>query len=474
MQVRGFISTVTAVAVLAACSSSSAGPRETTGTVAGIVSSTQGGGIAGATVVVTPSSGMAMAAVVTNSSGTYQVLNVPAGTGDGAISVSHLPSTCAPRDSTTYTGLIAGQSATANVAVPCTFAATGIVIWFALANSIAGLTAAQLVGGLVNPTEIAVGQPTAGLAFDASGNLWVAVEATSGTAQNNYVYEFAPSQLTTSTTTPLTPAVAIELPATFMPVGLAFDRSGTLWLTGAGIGLLYGFSANQLTTNGAPTPAHAFQLRDDSATALALPTFAANGDLWIPGQDPTNGAGFLLRLTAAQLGSPSGRLAPADSVLSGRGLDPSIDPAKALAFDTAGNLWVNGGDVSGASYFSMFPPTSLPGSRGDTVDIAPTVRVNANLATFGGIAFDRSGNLWSTPFYLLTNPINYLLRYPAAAIPSGGSVTPDVVDTLNIGLATPTGLAFAPHNGAPLLQVLKSNAWVHTHARSDHGQPCRF
>jgi hypothetical protein len=412
-----------------------------------MVSSSQGGGIAGAVVVVTPSSGTAMPAVTTDSTGAYQVLNVPVGTGSGGISVSHLPSICSARDSATYSGLAGGKSATANVAVPCTFAATGIVAWFADGSGIlAGLTAAQLVGGFPTPTMIAVGQPTEDLAFDGSGNLWVAVDAVPFSTQKNYLYEFRPSQLTTSTTTPPAPAVAIQMPSNITPSGIAFDRNGALWVTGIDVGLLYGFSQDQLTTSGTPTPAHAFQLRDDSASTLFAPTFAPNGDLWIAGQDPTNGAGILLRLTSAQLASPNGRLAPTDSLLRGRGLDPSIDPPRALVFDTAGNLWVGGGGgaIPTGSDIVMFPKTALPASRGDTIAIAPTVSIGANPTTVGGMAFDHSGNLWDTPALALTHPISYLLRYPAAAIAPGGSGKPDVSDSLNAQLFSLTGFVFAP------------------------------
>jgi hypothetical protein len=445
---------VLAVTSLVTACSSSSGPHNTaptTGTVTGIVSSSQGGGIAGATVIVTPLAGPAATPVVTDSTGAYRVLNVPVGTGGGSIAVAHLPSTCSARDSTTYSGLAGGQSATADVTVPCTFAGSGIVMWFSAYPGLEGLTASQLVGGFPTPAAITVAQPTSGIAFDGSGNLWVAVDAAQGSAESNYLYEYTPSQLTTATTpppmfgmpsTPVTPVIAIQLPNAFAPFGIAFDKSGTLWATGSDVGLLYGLSPAQLRTSGAPTPAHAFQLRADSASTLFAPTFAANGDLWIAGQDPNNGAGFLLRLTSAQLGSPNGPLAPTDSLLRGRGLDPSIDPPSALAFDTVGNLWIGGGPFP--SHIVMFAKTALPASRGDTVDVAPTVSISATFPNTSGMAFDISGNLWASPSAPISHPISYLLRYPASAIAPGGSGKPDVLDSLNGPIFSLSSVTFAP------------------------------
>src|SRR5262249_40348651 len=129
------VAPIAAAAILIACSSSSSGPRNTgptTGTVTGTISSSQGGGIAGVTVLVTPPGGTPLASVVTDSAGKFQVLNVPIGTGDGRVSVSHLPAICASTtDSAAYASLTAGGTATANVTVPCSFAASGIVAWLA-------------------------------------------------------------------------------------------------------------------------------------------------------------------------------------------------------------------------------------------------------------------------------------------------------------------------------------------------------
>ena len=128
----------------------------------------------------------------------------------------------------------------------------------AVANSVVELAAAQLgVTGtpaaavtLSPDTNLAV---PAGLAFDASGSLWVASEGVSK------VLGYSPSQLATGgTLLPAVVLVANNNNSLFNPVGLAFDASGNLWVSNygsSGAGNVVEFAANQLVGVGLfPTP----------------------------------------------------------------------------------------------------------------------------------------------------------------------------------------------------------------------------
>ena len=97
------------------------------------------------------------------------------------------------------------------------------------------LTAAD---SLVNPT---------GLAFDAAGNLWVVNNGRSS------LVAFTPAQLAGSG--PLGPQIVISSNrgSLSIPVGLAFEEDGSLWVVG-GTGVLTRFAPASLSATGAPVP----------------------------------------------------------------------------------------------------------------------------------------------------------------------------------------------------------------------------
>jgi sugar lactone lactonase YvrE len=84
-----------------------------------------------------------------------------------------------------------------------------------------------------------------GLAFDGSGNLWVA-NNTSST-----VVEFVMNQLGSPT-----PQVTLSATTGSLnrPVGLVFDLSGNLWVANGGGNTVVQFALGQLVGSGAPTP----------------------------------------------------------------------------------------------------------------------------------------------------------------------------------------------------------------------------
>ncbi len=84
----------------------------------------------------------------------------------------------------------------------------------------------------------------AGLAFDASGNLWVAY----GT--QGVVVRLTPTELAGSGTATVTPSVQIDAGG---PKGLTFDEAGNLWMA-YNAGKISRLSPAQLAVSGAPTP----------------------------------------------------------------------------------------------------------------------------------------------------------------------------------------------------------------------------
>jgi sugar lactone lactonase YvrE len=124
----------------------------------------------------------------------------------------------------------------------------------AISNTVVQFAASQLVAsGSPTPT-VTLGATNGSLngpsvlAFDAGGNLWIA------NTNASTVVEFAASQLAASGS----PTPAVTLSATngslSSPSGLAFDASGDLWVANDIGGTVVEFGASQLTASGAPTP----------------------------------------------------------------------------------------------------------------------------------------------------------------------------------------------------------------------------
>ena len=129
-------------------------------------------------------------------------------------------------------------------------------LWVANATSstVVRLAASQLAASGSPTPAVTLGATNGSLdgpfclAFDASGNLWVT------NTNASTVVEFTASQLAASGS----PTPAVTLSATngslSAPSGLAFDASGDLWVANAISGTVVEFGASQLAASGAPTP----------------------------------------------------------------------------------------------------------------------------------------------------------------------------------------------------------------------------
>ena len=221
--------------------------------------------------------------------GSYTVTAAPVAV-PGAIVGSLVAATVAGSPAT----ITAGDSAT----VTATYAQTGGTGALWVVNngtgvSMSGYSAAQLTATTALPGATILGDAQVsvrGAAFDANGNIWLA------NLGGNTVSEYTTSQLDSSATP--APAVVLSSAAGALnqPWGIAFDASGNLWIANFGGGTLVEFAASQLGASGAPTATVIISSVSNSVKNPRGIAFDASGDLWI-----TNNNNTLAEFTPSQL-----------------------------------------------------------------------------------------------------------------------------------------------------------------------------
>ncbi len=292
--------------------------------------------------------------------------------------------------------------------------------------------------------------------FDASGDLWV---SDSG---NNRALEYAPpfttgmsASLVLGQLTLSTGAAQTTPSGLYYPAGLAFDSSGNLWVADAFNSRILEFKAP--FTSGMSASLVLGQLSFGSSTAgtsaseLAAPVdlaFDSSGNLWVA--DALNNRVLVF--------APPFTIGESASLVIGQSFFTSnaraitqtgLDTPSSLAFDRSGNLWVgdeaNNRVLEFAKPFSNSMSASLVlGQSGFTSNV-PTTSATG-MANPLGLAFDASGNLW-----VADNSNNRLLEYQAGV---GGStstttsVTSSSTSTTSSGSTTSTTSSTASSTSA--------------------------
>lgn len=208
----------------------------------------------------------------------------------------------------------------------------------------------------------------AALAFDKTGNLWVASPC------DKKVLRVAASQLAASGE--VTPAVTIAL--TESPQGLAFDKTGNLWVTDTQT--LKRFDAASLEASGATAAVTiSVKTKADGTGAPLSPGFLAfdgAGDLWTS----DFGGNVVYRIPSAEL--------------SGAGTKEVIPPVQitigvsalleALAFDEGGGLWTS----FSVGKFVRLAPAQLTVSSGPGAPTVPDRIISSpDMGSADGFAF---------------------------------------------------------------------------------------
>ena len=263
----------------------------------------------------------------------------------------------------------------------------------------------------------------AGLAFDASGDLWV----TNGSA--NTVVEYAHEQLATGSPVPVVTISSNASRSLDGPAGLAFDASGDLWVTNGSANTVVEYAHEQLAT-GSPVPV--VTISSNASRSLDGPAglaFDASGDLWV-----TNGsANTVVEYAHGQLATgstaPRATLLPHPTTL---GSPSSLSLPRDLVFTHSGDLWVT--NEAGNDLVEYGPSQLVNGSP------APLATVysgsSGDLSVPLGLGFNSAGDLW-----VANEQSNDLVEYTPAQL-VGGSPTPNASISSPSSLDWPYGVTF--------------------------------
>jgi len=298
------------------------------------------------------------------------------------------------------------------------------------ARAVLGLAPSQLVSdGTVSPATVRGPadleiHSLVGLAFDATGRMWVANQG------DSVLLAFSGASLASKGARTAATVVSATNRSLSAPVGLAFDRKHRLWAANFGNGTLVRFDSAQLASSGAPTPAVVIGgLYHPSALA-----FDAAGTLWVT--EMCNGT---IHAYAADQLERSGT--PAPRIVIGRS-KRSLAMPTGLAFDAEGTLWVaNMGNGSVVGYDRA--QLGASGAPAPSVTLAmqqPGEAFNQP----AGLALDGDGSLWVAE---LSGLVSKFTREQLVA--SGAPVPAVQVDVGNEGLLW--GAAFWPRvRGLPV------------------------
>jgi sugar lactone lactonase YvrE len=397
------------------------------------------------TVTVTEPVGVTAGATVTTPNGTlYNVSGTATLTGlaPGIYTVTAPTSTVVPGAivNSVYISAVTGSpvtvavGVTASASVTYTLRAGSGSAWVTNGNGTAvSFAASQMTtsGSPTPPVTLSGLAEANALAFDGSGNLWIA----SGTSGNDQLIEYAASQLgTTGTVTPTLTLTSTNQSIAF-PQQLTFDLSGNLWVANQSPGTVVEFTAAQLaglTGTHAPIPALTLTSADWGANGVGTLALDVNGTLWVYGSSSSHLGVYGY---AASSLTGSGAVQPT-TVLTSSAFVPG---PQTVAFDPSGNLWVT---TNGAVVSFSAAQQAAGGAETPTT----TLSVPGN-AFINAVGFDDSGDLW-----LAVGSSQGIIAFTPTQLAAGGSLTPAItIGSTSGSLSGPTAIGFDPHGvGVPL------------------------
>ncbi|HME92181.1 MAG TPA: hypothetical protein VKE49_12210, partial [Myxococcaceae bacterium] len=159
--------------------------------------------------------------------------------------------------------------------------------------------------------------------------------APNGGTQDRRLLKYSASKLSASAPNPA-PDVTLRSSSYWYPVALAFDASGNLWVADSANNKLLRFNRNQLAQDGLPAPAVTLA-NSAPRVPLNVPVdlaFDPAGNLWVGNGGDGPQPGTVIMYTAAQAAAGG---APNPSVTLARSV---LRAPRGLAFDNSGGLWM--------------------------------------------------------------------------------------------------------------------------------------
>jgi hypothetical protein len=314
----------------------------------------------------------------------------------------------------------AGQTTTVNVHY-VRIASSGS-LWVGASNTPSGATLLAY-----DPLDIdSSGSPAAavaavthgsdGFTFDALGNAWVL----GGTTADPPVARYPAASLASDGTK--TPDIVIDSPSFGAgipgPKVLAFDSDGNLGVSVVAGNKVVKIAAAALATPGTSAPAAAVE--QGGIEAPAGIAFDLAGNMWVAAE----GSSTIVRIDAAHLRTSG---TGADLVITAWTPSPVIGTLSSplgIAFDAAGNLWVNYDGI-----LARLTPADLAGTGSKT--ITPSVQIALDVRSLPlGIAFDEFGGLW------FADSVGRFACLGASQLTASGTFAPQIIiDSLDLGYA---------------------------------------
>lgn len=294
------------------------------------------------------------------------------------------------------------------------------VVEFASASLTATGSSAAAPSLAVNSSAFAAPQ---GVIFDTSANLWVIDGGnigTGGTVKAS-LYQFTPTQLSgVQSGSGVAPSLTIGSSAFVFPQQAVWDSKGDLWVSDKGANAVFEFTPSQLMASAANvTPTIIIKSTPAFNGALGI-AFDSAGDLWVSNNATTT----IFEFNASALPTASGSVTLTPNIMLSDDGKGSIQGPWALAFDSSGNLWSS--NANSPNTVVQFSKASLTASGSPTPAVtlsSAMVSGNASLSAPKGIAFDSSGDL---SVVSSANPFGVGI-YSASQLTAGGAVAPNVL-----------------------------------------------